>query len=873
MRVQPRKIYHQNCKTLGSNESDKYEYKGIGDTLGYQRDTIQVKFDQFDIDDSAAPTKRIILRSLATIFDPVGLLSPIIVPPKVLFQELCSDRVGWDDPLPAEKVMKWNSWVRDLKSAKEVTIPRCYYEGMEGEILSCSLHGFGDASKIAYSAVIYLVCQTTMGTYVKLVASKTRIAPLKQLTIPRLELMSAKILVTLMSAVKAALKSQVNIDSVHYWLDSQTALYWINDSSEWKQFVQHRVNEILKLSSKSEWGHVSGVDNPADLGSRGVPATMLKDSRLWWQGPSWLAKGKEYWPKSLNLVDCENAKVERKKVRVLKVQVEPISYISNIIDINRYSSLGKLLRVTAYVRRFVQNIKHKALGEETEVGKLSVGEITGAERVWILESQKELQREPSFRKIKENLNVVEQNGILVYRGRLENSDLPVEAKFPIILPKNKFAELIVWECHQNVHHLKVGSTLVEMRTRFWITKGRQFVKRVIKTCFICRKLEGKSYQSVPPAPLLEFRVCEVPPFALTGIDFAGPLYVKSKQGDMQKCYITLFSCCVTRAVHLELIEDLTAMSFLNILRKFCARRGTPSLIVTDNAKTFTTSAKLVRRIHANDKVEEFLLGKRIIWKFNLERASWWGGHFERMVGSVKRCLRKVLRKAKLSFVELEVVLLEVENTINSRPLAVDFEELGKEPLTPSHLLYGRRLACMSSGFEYKADTNHDKLSKRFVYLSTRLSHFWQRWRKEYLVGLREVHRGTTSRPTKVEKGDMVIVEDESRKRGLWKTGIVEQTIFGKDGHTRGAKVRIASTGKSPAYLSRPIQKLYPLEIRCKDNLKDENGMENKLGKSLNSKEEWSNRKEGSDQKGERRVSARAAAMDAKWRTRLMLDSG
>ena len=136
-----------------------------------------------------------------------------------------------------------------------------------------------------------------------------------------------------------------------------------------------------------------------------------------------------------------------------------------------------------------------------------------------------------------------------------------------------------------------------------------------------------------------------------------------------------------------------------------------------------------------------------------------------------------------------------------------------------------------------------------------------------------MHRGTTSRPTKVEKGDMVIVEDESRKRGLWKTGIVEQTIVGKDGHTHGAKVRIASTGKSPAYLSRPIQKLYPLEIRCKDNLKDENGMENKLGKSLNSKEEWSNRKEGSDQKGERRVSSRAAAMDAKWRTRLMLDSG
>ena len=149
----------------------------------------------------------------------------------------------------------------------------------------------------------------------------------------------------------------------------------------------------------------------------------------------------------------------------------------------------------------------------------------------------------------------------------------------------------------------------------------------------------------------------------------------------------------------------------------------------------------------------------------------------------------------------------------------------------------------------------------------------QRWSKEYLVGLREVHRGTTSRPIQVERGDIVIVEDESRKRGLWKTGIAEQSIVGKDGHTRGAKVRMASTGKSPVYLSRTIQKLYPLEIRYKDNLKDKNGMEKKLGKSLNSKEEWNNRKEGSNQKSERRVSARAEVMDAKWRTRLMLDSG
>ena len=151
----------------------------------------------------------------------------------------------------------------------------------------------------------------------------------------------------------------------------------------------------------------------------------------------------------------------------------------------------------------------------------------------------------------------------------------------------------------------------------------------------------------------------------TGIDFAEPLYAKSIQGDMQKCYITFFSCCITRAVHLELIEDLSAMNFMYILRKFCARRGTSSLILMDNAKTFKTLARLVDTLHANKGVEEFLLEKHNKWTFTLECASWWGSHFDRMVGSVKHCHQKVLGNAKLSFNELKVVVAEIESTLTS----------------------------------------------------------------------------------------------------------------------------------------------------------------------------------------------------------------
>ena len=221
------------------------------------------------------------MQNLAAIFDPIGLVSPVVVPAKILFQELCVEKIGWDEPLPAGKILRLKKWEQDLKTTSKITLPRCYYDEVAGEVLNCSLHGFGDASKIAYPAVIYLVYKTTKGTCVKLVASKTRIAPVNKLSIPRLGLMSAKILVTVMHSVRTALRSQIEIESVRYWLDSQTVLHWINNNSEWKQFVQHRVNEILRLSSKCEWGHVSGLENPAYLGSRGVSATTLKDNTLW----------------------------------------------------------------------------------------------------------------------------------------------------------------------------------------------------------------------------------------------------------------------------------------------------------------------------------------------------------------------------------------------------------------------------------------------------------------------------------------------------------------------------------------------------------------------------------------------------------------
>ena len=219
---------------------DSYSYAketlGISKDLGKKTKVLGVPWDsdvdmlEIDIGKTVSTlatvvTKRGILSTLATIFDPLGLVSPIAVMAKVLFQELCSEGLGWDEKLPESKMIRWQMWLDDLKETDKIAIPRCMLAKVEGEVINVSLHGFGDASRYAYCAMIFLVCVTTQGTYSRLLCSKTRVAPLKTLTIPRLELMSARIFVNLMDTVKNALNSHIKIDYVKFWLDSKTALF------------------------------------------------------------------------------------------------------------------------------------------------------------------------------------------------------------------------------------------------------------------------------------------------------------------------------------------------------------------------------------------------------------------------------------------------------------------------------------------------------------------------------------------------------------------------------------------------------------------------------------------------------------------------
>ena len=346
--------------------------------------------------------------------------------------------------------------------------------------------------------------------------------------------------------------------------------------------------------------------------------------------------------------------------------------------------------------------------------------------------QKSLKSKKEFGSWKQQWNLFEDDkGVVRCQGRLGNSELMNSAKYPISLDtSHHFTTLVVWSCHNKVLHGGVKETLAELRSNFWIVRGRYFVRKLLFKCVVCKKFEGKPYKTPPPPPLSSCRVKEAPAFTYIGLDYVGPLYVKSGNKEDRKVWICLFTCCVTRAVHFEVVPDLTSEAFLRCFRRYVARRSTPSLVISDNASTFKSASKELEKILSDSGVIEHFTKGRIKWSYNLEKAPWWRGFYERLVKSLKRCLKKTIGRAKLSYDELVTVVIEVEMVLNCRPISYVSSEDLEEPLTPAHLIIGQRISTLpevNSLPDKDFEVSHSDLSRRARHLNIVLDHFWKRW--------------------------------------------------------------------------------------------------------------------------------------------------
>ena len=398
----------------------------------------------------------------------------------------------------------------------------------------------------------------------------------------------------------------------HYFTDSTVALCWIKGTDKtWKPFVQNRVNEIRKLTSTELWKHCSGKNNPADLPSRGLTPLELSRSILWRGGPDWLhGSDLDVNSEVQPMTEClAEMRAEDRKTSHGLLTVGDRVALSEIIDCENYSSLDRLFSVTSLVLKFCKILlsKIRPRSQASNHGHCSKG--TTAEEFWLLECQKKVIADKKFKQWQKQLDLfVDEKGLWRCRGRIENANVSYTTKYPVLLHNVHYlTTLFIKKAHSRVLHNGVKETLTELRSKFWIVKGRSVVKKIIHRCHVCKRHEGKPYSTIPPPPLPSYRVEEAPPFSFTGVDFAGPLYIKIAD-KTSKVWICLYTCCVVRAIHLDLVPDMSTAAFIRSLKRFIARRGLPSKMLSDNGKTFKGAAKEVNAVFTHPDVTKYLDG-------------------------------------------------------------------------------------------------------------------------------------------------------------------------------------------------------------------------------------------------------------------------
>ena len=580
--------------------------------LGLQWNTCTdvLSFPQREIkpNDTTPVTKRSVLQGASRQYDPLGWLAPVTIRAKLLIQELWRKQVAWDDPLEQELQNDWCQIAADVENAACIALNRRYFALSSSQ--SIYLHVFADASTKAYGAVAYL--QNTEN--VAFVMARSRVAPLKDHTLPKLELMAAVTAAQLGTFILSALQRHLSEITVRLWSDSQIVLHWIFSTKTLKQFVANRVREICDMFPTSVWRYCPTNDNAADLLTRGITATQLTSSQLWLKGPTWLPSECDWpsWsPTSVHHIHTTE-EVEPTTSNAEQPTI-PQPGLHQIIDITRYSKLAHLYRTTAYVLRFINNTRKAS---QKENGVITVTELNTAQKLWIKSAQEQVfanelvdlkskstKRLPLVRQLRLQLN---KDGLIFCGGKIHNAPLSHLTKFPLLLPKKHYStQLIIRDIHEKHCHAGTNSTVTYLREMYWIPAARQCVRYILKQCVVCNKVSGTHYRAPDPPPLPKHRVQMMNPFSVTGVDFTGALYIRTTNGE-DKVYICLFTCANTRAVHLEVVSDLSEETFLQAFRRFASRKSLPQLMVSDNASTFMAAAEELKHLFKSDKVHEGL---------------------------------------------------------------------------------------------------------------------------------------------------------------------------------------------------------------------------------------------------------------------------
>ncbi|XP_011548524.3 uncharacterized protein LOC105380630 isoform X1 [Plutella xylostella] len=571
---------HDTYITTPIGQDNNNTHKVLGIVWDNNEDRLSYRLKREPM--SKSITKRYVLSIASSIYDPLGMLGPVIIIAKCFIHKLFKLKFNWDEKLPIQLINEWETFYNSLFTLDTLSIPR---RVVINDYITIEMHGFSDSSLTAYGAVIYIRSIDKQGRImVRLLRAKSRVA--REETIPRLELRAAWLLAALSDDVNNALKFKWT--KQYFWSDSNVVLAWIKSPlQKLNTFVKNKVNDIQKITNIDDWRWVSSGNNSADLLSRGLAAERLGSSSLWWQGPSWLSEPIEKWP-TFQLPKTEITLPETEQETHCNISTNKSSeLITNLIK--KYSNLNKLNRVFVYMRRFIHNSRHP---NNRIVGVLSVDEMRHALLELIRFAQTEsFQMEYKLLKNSKQLpqtsNILclkpfMENGIIRVGGRLEQSSYNYDKKHPILLHHSHTLTILIMRGeHIRLMHAGPQLLLSSVRERYWPTHGKIVANKVVRECITCFRNSPKIYSPIM-GNLPRSRVTPAPPFLTTGIDYAGPFAVRDKRGRgyrSYKCYIAIFICFSTKAIHLELVSGLETQLFLSALRRFTSRRGIPKTIL------------------------------------------------------------------------------------------------------------------------------------------------------------------------------------------------------------------------------------------------------------------------------------------------------
>ncbi|XP_063989736.1 uncharacterized protein LOC135168999 [Diachasmimorpha longicaudata] len=760
-------------------------------------DTFKYKAKNFT---SKTFTKRSVLSEIAQIFDPLGFIAPVVILGKIFIQSLWRLKLKWDDPLPTDYVRQWRKFRAEINELDKISIPR--WLRLSTESINIQLHGFADASKSAMSAVVYIRSKKlNEPTSTIIVCAKTRVAPLKEMTIPRLELTAALLLTRLAKTTHQML--ELNNVETHLWSDSSVALAWISSHpSRWKEFVHNRVAEIQKTLPEATWRHISGKENPADCASRGISTNQLIEHPLWWSGPDWLNLEPDQWPQSTIDVPAE-VSMEAKPSPAHPVAAEVnVNALAELLD--RYSALSKVLQVSATINRAINRFRRQPT-PQTPV--LTPDELNKARLFWVKLTQKQffasairtLRRDhqlPTGHQLAKMTPFLDELGIMRVGGRLRNAQLDADEMHPIILPRqSRLTTLVINEAHQRALHGGTQLTLAITRQKYWIIGGRGTVRSHILHCVICTRYRAQRAQQLM-GQLPTARVSPSRAFLHTGVDYAGPMPIlkwRPTNAQPAAVHIAVFVCLSTSAVHLELVTRQSTDAFIAAFKRFTGRRGIPQVMYSDNGSNFEGAAGVLHRLYneespENQQIQAALATNGTRWSFIPPRAPHFGGKWEAAVKSTKYHLKRTLGTTTLTYEELNTILIQIEACLNSRPISPmsdDPDDL--QSLTPGHFLIGEPLQLIPE--PSYLDDNPSKMH-RWNVITQKIQQFWSRWSKECLQRYLAIYKWN-QRQENIKVGDMVLVVNENFPPARWPLARVTAVHPGDDGLTRVATVKTA----------------------------------------------------------------------------------